>query len=455
MPNPIEIQAERNNEHSANEKNTLTTASSIGRPFKIRHILSGFLLVILFTSSVTVWSSLAPIEGAVVSPGIVSVAGYRKQIQHLEGGIVDSIYVSDGESVTQGQVLVQLKDVRPSSELRQLQGQLVENQAVEARLLADRDNLEEIVFSHELMSQSDKGSTESVMTGQVQILKSHRMLWSDKKAVLENKIEQTRQEIQGLQGQVNAKLQQRQFIQSELNSIQDALDQHLVPKSEGLKLQQRMAETKGELIAFQADIGRLEQSILEMRLQMSEAQAVRLAGISEDLRENRAQQYELMQKIIAAKDVLLRTKVVSPIDGVVVNLQIHSSHGVVEAGQPLMEVVPANDELVIEVRIDPQDIDEIWAGMPADIRLTSLSRRQRIPLAGTLTGVSADRLTDEQTGEDYYKARVSLTPEALETGRTKLVAGMGADVFLQTGTRTPLDYLLSPITNSLHLGLRE
>ena len=434
----------------------LTQDSNVpGKPFKPAHILAGFALVMLFGTSLSLWSSLAPIESAIVSPGIIQVAGYRKEIQHLEGGIVDSIHVNDGQKVSSGDVLVKLKDIQPLTELKQLQGRLVEVESVVARLQAERENLEAPEFPESLAAKAHDPAVSSIMKGQVGILESHKRLWEDKHAVLENKISQTQQEIRGLEGQAVAKRQQREFIQRELDSIQEALSQFLVPKSEGLKLQQRLAETRGELIALQAEIGRLKQAILEMRLQMSEAEAERLASISEDLRRNKALRYDLTQRILAAEDVLQRTEIVSPIDGIVVNLQVHSNQGVVDAGAPLMEVVPVNDELIVEARVAPRDIDEIWAGMPADVRLTSLSRRQRIPLEGTLVSVSADRLRDDYSGEEYYKAQVSLSAEVIQSSSVNLVAGMGADVFFQTGSRTALDYLLSPITKSLIMGLRE
>lgn len=425
------------------------------RPFPLRLILSGFILLSLFVGSLVLWSSLAPIEGAVVSPGIVSVASFRKQIQHLEGGIVKVIAVKDGDKVVAGQLLVKLQDVKSVSALRQLEAEHVEVQSIISRLLAERGNITEIVFPAELMQQADRPDVQSVMTGQVSILESHRSLLKDQHAVVENKIAQTQQGIKGLQGQIKAKKLQRKLILEESQAIEEAYKKQLVPKTESLKLKQRLAETEGELISFRTDIGRLEQSVLELRLQKSEASAQRFTEISEQLGEQRSKMFDLSQKLIAARDVHDRTKVVSPIDGIVVNLQIHSNYGVIKAGQQLMEVVPDDDELVVEAYINPEDIDEVWMGMPADVRLTSLSRRKRLPMEGEVSNISADRLTNPNTGKDYYRARIVFSRDVLKSTDTNLVAGMGAEVFLRTGARTPIDYLLAPITNSLQLGLRE
>ncbi len=425
------------------------------RPFPLRLLMSGFFVVALFLSSLAAWSVLAPLEGAVISQGIVTVASFRKQVQHLEGGIVAAILVKDGDKVRAGQLLVKLRDVQSISALRQLEAQYVEAQAVVARLLAERDNIKEIVFSEELMQQSHQAAVRAAMSGQISILKSHQTLMNDRLAVIEKKIAQTQEEINGLHGQIKAKKQHRQLILEESIIVEKAFKKQLTPKTESLQLKQRLAETKGELISYQSQVGRLEQSILELRLQKSEAQALRITEISEQLRLQRANMFALSQELITARDVQHRTKILSPIDGVVVNLAIHSNYGVIQAAQPLMEIVPYDDELVVEAHIDPDDINEVWVGMPADVRLTSLSRRQRVPLAGVVSNISADRLTDPVTGIDYYRARVVFSPGVIKYSGINLIVGMGADVFLRTTARTPIDYLLSPITKSLQKGLRE
>ena len=425
------------------------------RPFPLTLIAAGLGVVALFLSSFAVWSLLAPIEGAVVSPGIVSVASHRKQIQHLEGGIVEAILVREGDRVTAGQLLVQLRDVQPAAVLRQLERQYFEAQAVVARLFAERDDRQEIAFPEDLLVRADDPSVRSVMTGQSNILLSRRTLVQDRRSLLEHKIAQAQEEIKGFAGQVQAKNRQRELIVEELSAVEKALAKKLVLKSNALKLRQQLAEADGELSAHRSEVGRLEQSILEMRLQISEANAERIAEITEQLRTQRARLFELSEKIVAARDVLHRTKILSPIDGFVVNLQIHTQDGVIAAGQSLLEVVPTDDELVIHAYVDPEDIDEVRMGMPADVRLTSFSRRKRVPLEGIVSGLSADRLFDPQTGRDYYRARIELAPDVTESAKSNMVAGMGAEVFIRTGARTLLDYLLSPITRSLQLGLRE
>lgn len=435
----LTTQAERNNQPA----------------FPLQLKINGFLMVALFLGSLAMWSALAPIEGAVISQGVVTVASFRKQIQHLEGGIVDNIYIKDGDKVVTGQILVKLQDIKTSASLKQLEAQYIEAQAVVARLLAERDNMDEIVFPEALIEQSDIVDIHTVMSGQTSIFKNHRTLMHDRQAVIAKKIDQTKEEIKGLHGQIKAKKQQIKLIIEEAQTIETAFKKQLVAKTEVLQIKQHLEKTRGELISKRADLGRLEQNTLELQLQKSETAAHRTTEVSEQLRLHRANMFDLSQKVITARDVQLRTEIISPIDGVVVNLAIHSNSGVITAGQPLLEIVPYDDELVIEAHINPEDIDEVWTGMSADVRLTSLSRRKRIPLAGVVTNVSADRLIDPITGANYYRARIVFSHDVIKSSGINLIAGMGADVFLKTSARTPIDYLLSPITKSLQMGLRE
>jgi membrane fusion protein, type I secretion system len=425
------------------------------QPFSPRLITTGIVLTILFLLSFSAWSSLAPIEGAIVSRGIVSVAGFRKQIQHLEGGIVESIHVQDGDKVSKGQLLIQLSDVKPAARLRQYEMQQAEAQAIIARLQAELSNSGEITFPDELIAQVLDPAISELLTGQNNILLSNRALLQDQLSVLNHKIVQTDVLMRGLHDQVKSKQQQHSLIKEELSSFEKALAKKLVAKPTVLRLRHRLAEAEGELSTFQADIGQLEQEKLELRLHISEAKATQIADITDELRKYRAQSFKLSQRIITARDVLQRTQVVSPIDGVVVNLQIHTNDGVIAPGQAVLDVLPTDDELVVYAFIHPDDIDQVRSGMKADISLTSLSRRSRIPLAGQITDVSADRLTDTDTGQEYYRARVEFNPEVIKAEKNNLLAGMGAEVFIRTEARTPLDSLLEPITRSLQLGLRE
>ncbi len=426
------------------------------RPFPLLPILGGFLVFLAFAGCLTTWSLLAPIESAVISPGVVSVSSYRKTVQHLEGGIVKDILVNDGDEVEQGQLLIQLGNVQPTAETRQLQGQYAEAQATVARLLAERDDKNTIAFPSDLIALATiSPSVDSTLKGQEGVFNSRRRNQDDRLSIFARQVEQTRAQIAGLEGQISAIETQLGLAGEEHRELQVLYQQQLVPKPRMLELEGRMAALEGKFSEFQGSIASARKSILESEVQMSELKTQTIAGVTEQLRAERTRVNQLYQQVAAAEDVLKRTQIRSPIDGVVVNLQVHTRNGVIAAGQPLLEVVPSSDELVVEAMIDPEDIDEVKAGLQAHVELTSINRRRRTPLNGEVSHVSADRLTDLQTGAPFYRARIQLDPESLTTMEDTLLAGMGADVFIRTGTRTPFEYLLQPVTRSIQFSLRE
>ncbi|WP_299616665.1 HlyD family type I secretion periplasmic adaptor subunit [Pelagibius sp.] len=429
-------------------------ADAYDRPFPLHLIAAGFAILAATFGIFALWSRAAPIESAVVAAGVVSVDSYRKSIQHLEGGIVEKILVADGDRVTRGQALIELSDVQPAATLNQLRSQLFEARATLARLIAERDAAEAIAFPADLLDDPDPAA-RSAVAGQQSVFESRRKLLQDRLSLLEQRVAQSREEIGGLEGQIAASDTQRDLLREELSEVGTLFDKGLVPKPRMLALQRRLAEIEGELSALRARIAQARQSIIAARLEMSELRATTKTSVVDRLRAEQSEIYALEQKIISAEDVLRRTRVVSPIDGIVVDLQVHTLDGVVGPGQRLLDVVPSSDELVVEASVDPSDIDEVRAGMPAHVQLTSLSRRSRLPIEGRVIFVSADRLVDRQSGAAFYQARVQLDPASIEERGAVLQAGMGAEVFIRTGERTALDYLIAPIARILNRGMRE
>jgi HlyD family type I secretion membrane fusion protein len=435
--------------------NLSDSESDENSPFPIKMIVAGFSILLLFIGSLVLWVSVAPVEGAVVSPGIIGVSTHRKQIQHLEGGIVKAIHVSDGDEVTEGQLLLELRNIKSYAELRRLQGRRFEVLVIIARLEAEQGGKEKFELPQDFDLFDSDLDTDSVLNRQSMIFNSNRTLIRDQLSVFEKKIDQAREEISGLDGRVDYKQQEIKHLTTELGNVNHAVEKGLIAKDEALKLQQKLALLKGELIGLKSEQGRMQQVLLETRVKKSEKSAQLLVNLSEAIRSHEAELFDLEQQIVKAQDVLNRTRILSPIEGTVVNLQVHSVDGVINPGQSLMEIVPSGDELIVEVFLQPDDIDDVSVGMPADVRFTSVNKRQRIPIQGEVTLISADRLYNSQTGQDYYSARVTLSQTVIEENQMLLIPGMGADVFIRTGSRTPLDYLLSPIVNSLQFALRE
>lgn len=425
------------------------------RPFGAALVLKGFAIIGIFLCGLAAWSFLAPIESAVVAPGVVSVDTNRKSVQHLEGGIVKAIEVREGDRVKAGQVLIRLQDTVGVSVFNQLQAQYIEARAITARLLAERDGRSEIVFPDELLAKAANEATRTAIAGQRSIFDSRRKLHAEKLAILDQRIAVFEEEIVGLKGQVKASKKQITLIEEEIAGVADLLAKKLIPKPRLLALKRRKAEIEGAISEYHASIARANEGIHESRLRMVELQALAVTEVVEQLRAVTARTYDLGQQLAAAEDVLSRTVIRSPIDGIVVGLEVYTLGGVVAAGQRLLDIVPSHEKLVVQASINPRDIDQVRVGLPAHVKLTALNRRSQTPIEGEVNTVSADRLTDPQTGSAYYLARIELRANSLGLMDVALQPGMSADVMIRTGARTPVEYLMAPISRYLGKALRE
>jgi len=408
-----------------------------------------------FAGALSLWCVVAPINSAIVSAGVVEVASHRKTIQHLEGGIVDEIFVGDGDLVTKGQPLIKIREIKPAAELAQLEGQLLETIAIIGRLVAEQNEADQVTILEEFTTSDNEPVLNNILQGQQRILESHRHLEAQRLSVFHEQTAQTEEAINGLKLQINASNIQRDLLKEELSQLAILEGKKLIPRTRILARRQELARVEGNLGAYQAEIARLKKSMSEAKLQLSETHASEILRVNKQLREERARFRDISYRITAARDILSRTTITSPIDGEVVNMKVHTANGVISAGATIMDIVPRDDELVVRAVIDPNDIDEVEVGMPADVKLTSLTRRSRMPIQGIVSDVSPDRLVDRQSGQPYYEARINFSSSVSDNERQMVLAGMGADVFIRTGERTALEYLMAPISRRIDLGLRE
>lgn len=426
-----------------------------GSPFGLGSMLAGIAIILGFAAVFAAWSLLAPLESAVVAPGVVSVDTNTKTVQHLEGGIVEEILVRDGDTVVAGDVLIRLENTLPVSVLNEIQGQYFEALATEARLIAERDGDAEIRFPDELRRKAADEAVQDAITGQESIFASRNRLRSEQQNILERTIAGLEAEIAGFQGQIEAANRQIALIDDELRDALTLREQGLMIKPRYLELQRQKAELEGDASSYLASIGTARQNIEQARLKVAEARANEVSTGAEALRAVRALAYELEQKLAAAADVMNRTEIRSPIAGTVVGLKVHTVGGVVTAGEPLLDIVPVNEKLVIQASVDQLDIDQIQVGLPATIWLWALNRRDRAALEGSIETISADRLVDPTTGSAYYLARVVLDTNSPEFRTTTLQPGMSADVMIRTGERTVWNYLITPISDAIGRSMRE
>jgi membrane fusion protein, epimerase transport system len=424
-------------------------------PFPVRQVPAGMLVLVVLITVCGLWFAFVPINSAVIASGVVQVSSHRKTIQHFEGGIVDEILVRNGDVVVRDQPLVKLRSVYPAAEMAQLEGQELETIAVIGRLVAEQNGVSEITLPPEFAARADEPAVQSILEGQQQILESFLHLQNERLSVLEQNIQQAEEELGGRRLQLEARERQQSLLKEELGLLEGLFKQELVSRTRILETSQQLARVEGDIGEYQADIARIKKGVLETQLQMNEMRAAEMFRVSQQLREERAKLFDISQRLLASRDVLTRTTILSPVDGEVVNMQVHTANGVIAAGQPLMDIVPHDDELVIQAFIQPNDIDEVSVGMPVDIRLTATTRRSRVPIEGVVAVVSPDRLIEPQSGRAYYEARVDVAPTVTADERQLLMAGMGADVFIRTGERTALEYIVEPILRNLRLSFRE
>lgn len=419
-------------------------------------IFAGVAIVGLFFGGIGVWAATAPLGSAVIAPGTVVVESYRKTISHLEGGIIADILVRDGDVVTNGQQLIRLDNTRAKATLDLLGGRLTTGRALEARLMAERDGDDFIDFGDSLVDRLDEKKVTDAIDGQINVFKARRAALISQIEIEESGIAQLLAEIEGLERQIRAETTQLALITDEIEIVEDLVDNGLARAPRLRELQRKAAEIDGNRGQRQASIARAKQAIAGARLRITDLQITRVNEAAEQLPNVQSELSDLLERITAAQDILARTAVIAPLDGTVVGLRKHTPGGVIAPGEPLLEIVPSGDTLVIEAQVDPADIELVYVGLNARVRLTSFSMRQALPLAGIVTSISADRLTDDRTLRDYYLARIELTDdqEKLQAGTTPY-PGMPAEVMIRTGSQSALEYILKPVSDSLNRAFRE
>lgn len=407
------------------------------------------------------WGGIAPIAGAVVTSGAFVATGQNKLIQHLEGGVIQEILVREGDIVQKGQTVIQLDETSPRAELRRLSLRQARLLAIEARLRAEMAEESEITFPAELLSklQADPDFT-TIVKAQRATIDAHRKSLQSEIASLRTGIDALHERINGSTAQLTSVREQIAFFDEELGAKEQLLRSGLIRKSEVLALQRARANLQGEAGRITGEIGDSKEKIARSEEQIVGARNAAIKTSVEQLHETLAELADVRERILASTRILERVKISSPVRGVVVKLRYHTAGGVVEPGKTVMEIVPVQDNLLIEVRIRPQDIQNVKLGQPAIIRLTALKQRVTPMIDGKVVYVSADALPDDKSGaaarSDVYVARVAPDPGA--TANIQDFAptpGMPAEVYIKTTDRTFLEYLLQPIRDSMSRAFRE
>ncbi|MDY6849579.1 MAG: HlyD family type I secretion periplasmic adaptor subunit [Thermodesulfobacteriota bacterium] len=422
-----------------------------------RIILAGLIVIALFFGGLGTWAALSPFSGAVIAPGSVKVTQERKTVQHLEGGMVDEIYVREGSKVKPGQLLIRLKSEAAVASVDMLRGQLTAKLAQQARLLAESSLEESIEWPEELTARSEDPEVAAILKKERDIFTSQRTDLLGKLDLIQSQIRQLEEKIIGAEEEFEANSRIIAALQEEVEAKETLLEGRYIDMSQVLELRRRLAEREGDRGRLRQTIAETRQRIEELKLQRVDLKnryrtqaATRLSEVSDEI-------FALREKLRPALDTRVRLEIRAPIAGEVINLQVHSEGaGVIRPGQPIMEIVPEGAELIVESRIKPEDITKVRPGQPAKVQLTAFNRREVSPVDGEVTYVSADQLMDERTNaRPYYLVHVRVNPAALEKEQIHLSPGMPAVCFITTDQRTVLGYLLEPLFYFLDRSLRE
>lgn len=418
--------------------------------------VAGNLLVLCFMLGLGTWASLAPLESAAIASGVVESESSRKTIQHLEGGIVSKILVSDGDIVRSGQTLVALEDTRASSEVQSLQGQFWDAAARAARLQAEQQRFEKIAIPDALEQDSrQNGVAAAAVSAQQFIFQARLQVHESQLAVIRERRRQVEKEIEGLKAQETATGQRVDIVREELDMVATLVNKGLERRPRLLNLQRELADVEGRRGEIAAQISRAGQVISEQQATLFKLESERQNEIAQSLREAQSQIFQLRERLLAARDQLSRTEVKAPEDGVITDLRVHTAGGVIGAGAPLMDLVPRQDRLIITARLRPEDIDVVHPGLSAEVHLIPYNQRRVPRLKGTVVHVSADRLLDKRTEQPYYATKIRIDDAQIAANNIEIVPGMPVQVFITTGSGTVALYALRPLLDSFRGAFRE
>lgn len=403
------------------------------------------------------WSTLAPIAGAAIAPGVVVATGQNKSVQHLEGGIIEEILVHEGDMVEVGTPLIRMSETAARANLTRISTQLDALRLIEARYIAERDGLAEIALPDDLHKRLTEASLASLLDGQKREFAARRQSFESQLSVLQKQIDATAEQITGLEAQRTSADSQMQLIQEELKDTRGLYKKGFAPKTRLLALERSAAELLGSKGAFTAQIAQAREAIAETQTRILSTREAWMEKIITELRDVQLQVADYQERFKAAQDVTNRLDIRAPVAGKIVKLHYNTPGGVIQPGQTVADILPAS-ALEIEARVNPQDINRVHAGKLANIRFPALRSRLTPVIPAEVIYVSADRLTDPRTGEAYYTARLRLADKLDEPetqAAKRLVPGMPAEVHVQTGERTFLHYLFSPVSDIFSHAFRE
>jgi membrane fusion protein, type I secretion system len=421
-----------------------------------RTVAFGLVIIALVFSGFGSWASLAPLSSAAIAPGAVVVESSRKSVQHLEGGVIQEILVRDGDVVEAGQVLLRLDGANVRAAMASLQPMLATNKAQQARLEAERQGFAKIQLPDDLLAEAQASpKTAQILAGQRRVFETRLNTLRGEKALNANRLAQSHQRLEGLE-------RQRHIKQGELALFRDQLASQHVLLQKGYATKKSVSAVQRSVQEVEVEYTELESKTLEasMLVERYELEGGQIDDnfkeqVETELYTTQKEYYQLMERMRAIQDQYTRLDIRAPASGGVVNMVAHTVGGVIAPGSPIMDIVPKSDQLIIEAHLSPSEVDGVGQGLEADVRFPAIDRTGLPQLMGTVTMVSADRLTGA-SGAAYFLVRVHVSQSELaRLGGLTLVPGMPAEILIKKSERTLLQYFLAPITHSIWTAFRQ
>jgi HlyD family secretion protein len=421
-----------------------------------RHLVAAIVVVSVLVVGVGGWAATAVISGAVVASGSVVVDSNVKKVQHPTGGIVGELRVRDGDRVHAGDVVVRLDETVTRANLAIVTKGLGEMMARKARLESERDGLDTITFPAQLVADAGDPDRAAAMDSESKLFNLRKTARSGQKAQLRERVAQLGEEITGLAAQQNSKSKEIALVERELAGVRDLWNKNLVQLTRLTALEREAARLDGERGQLTAAAAQAKGKVAETALQILQIDQDLASEVAKELREVDGKIGELVERKVAAEDQLKRTDIRAPQDGTVFQLAVHTVGGVITAGDPIMLIVPEADNLSVEVKVNPQDIDQLQLNQKAILRFSAFNIRTTPEIEGVVTRISADTSTDQRTGQSYYTVRIAMPADQIERlGEVKILPGMPVEAFMQTRDRTMLSYLIKPLHDQFLRAFRE
>ncbi len=425
-------------------------------------ILFGTYIIIFFVLVGGMWASFAPLDSAAVAMGIIIADSNRKIINHQEGGIISNIYVQQGDKVKEGDKLLELEDTKIKFQYESTLSQYRHALATESRLIAERDNQDQITFDEFLMNDINLPVVASIIHTQENLFYSKQEVYKSEKNALYQRIEQLNKKIEGLEARKVAYVKNLEVVKDRLKAVNILHQKGFAQKAALLEQESKEAGLKSEIAMTETEIAGTRHAITESEISIINLQNKYTERTLTELREAQSQVSHLKEQLIAYKDSLNRIVIKSPVDGIVNALYYHTIGGVVSPSSPIIEISPINDTLIIEARVPSKNIDSVHEGLLAKIRFSAFKSRTTPLFTGRVISISPDTVQDrnaQQSVETFYIARIAIDMDEFnriaKSRKLELHPGMQAEVQIVTGERTLLKYLLDPITDTMFRAFKE